>query len=238
MRTARLGTAMALAMAAALGCNGSSNDAAKKDGSTDTRGGRDATGTGTDPGGGCNIGGNVVQAGRTITINCVVWTCQGNDIVTSSGALCADASITSSDTRVPNRDLAGAEPSRSDTGAAPDQSVSLDTTPDQAGRRDAVTSIDGSGDARVADAFVPDVYVPDVYVPDVYVPDVFIPDDLAPPVPDAYLGPDSALTCTSESGSKYYAGGGVCFPCGADLCVCDSNGVIVKSSACAPVDAQ
>lgn len=231
MRTARLGTAMAMAlsMAAALGCNSSSNEAGKKDGSADTRGGRDTAGTGTDPGGGCNIGGTLVQAGRTITINCVVWTCQGNDIVTSSGASCPDASISPSDTRVPNRDVAGAEPSRSDTGVAPDQNVSLDATQDEAARRDTVPSIDGSGDIRVADAFVPDVYVPDVY----------IPDDLAPPTPDVYVGPDTPpLTCTSESGSKYYAGGGVCFPCGADLCVCDSNGVIVKSPGCTPVDAQ
>lgn len=179
----------------------------------------------------CTIQGNTVQPGRTIVINCITWTCQGDNNVTGNGTACADAGPTP-DVAPVNRDTAAPVDTRPvDSGPAIDGAGGKDTQPAEAG----TVKLDGGNkDTVVADVFVPlDTAPPE--------PDLAVVDDTAPPEPDLPVVADTSppvITCTSESGQKYYAGGGVCFPCASNLCVCDANGVITQSASCSPIDAQ
>ena len=236
MNTLRACATVGLGLSLVLGSGCSSNS---KSGNTDggTRDTRRTDGPGTNPGpdttpaGPCTIQGNTVQSGRTIVIDCITWLCQGNNNVTTTGAACSDASPTP-DAAV-NRDAASPTDTRPvDSSPAIDGSVGKDTQPVEAGP----VKLDGGN----KDTVVSDVLVPlDTAPPE---PDLAVVVDTAPPEPDLpVVAEDTAppvITCTSESGQKYYAGGGVCFPCASSLCVCDANGVITQSASCSPVDAQ
>ena len=240
MSTVRVCAVMGAVLCVGFASGCSSGNSGKKDGSADTRpgnrdapignpGNSDAEGPCTNP-----LTGATIQFGGTFTSNCNIYTCQGGTIFTVRPAPNCDAGVARSppDVAPANRDVSGAEPARADASPPVDQGPggNGDTLAGEAGRRDAAPPVDlgGNKDVLVREDTLPpptDVFVPEDTLPPT--PDVLVPEDTAPPI-----------TCTSESGSKYYAGGGVCFPCGPSLCVCDVNGVIVQSAACSAVDAQ
>jgi hypothetical protein len=235
-------TSVVLSMSLASGCNSDSNSGVK-DASPDGRrdGARDISYTQPDTTSqvACEIptstGTVTVQPNRSVTINCVTWTCKGDGNFTSSGGACSDAGP---DLPV-NRDVrqdgaASADAAILDAGAAIDGGVK-DVQPTEAGKKD-TSSVDivldgGSG----LDSAGPVDLAVDLD------PDLPILLDTAAPEPDVAMEPDLAPVevCISETGQKYYAGGGVCFRCAGNLCVCDANAVIVAATAvdCPAVDA-
>ena len=242
MNTLRVCATIGLGMSLALGsaCKSDSNSTKKDAAPLDTRR-TDAPGTNTGPdttpAQDCVVGGTTIRPGRSATINCVTWTCVSGNIVTGSGTACTgDAGPTPDVAPTPdvfiNRDTTVPSDTRPVEAGALIDVGGKDVQPGEAG---SVKDVGGN-----KDTFVPDVFVPQ---PDVFVsqPDVFVPEDTAPPTPDlAVVFADTAppvVTCTSENGQKYYAGGGVCFPCASSLCICDANGVITQSASCSAVDA-
>jgi len=235
MNTLRVCATLGLGLSLALGsgCKSDSNSTKKDAAPVDGRR-TDAPGTNTSPdttpAQDCVVGGTTIKPGRSATINCVTWTCVSGNIVTGSGTACTgDAGPTPDVAPTPdvqgNRDTTVPVDTRLVEDGAPIDVGGKDVQPGEAGT---IKDVGGN-----KDTFVPDVFVSQ--------PDVFVPEDTAPPTPDLpVVFADTAppvVTCTSESGQKYYAGGGVCFPCASNLCVCDANGVITQSASCSTVDA-
>jgi hypothetical protein len=223
---------LGLTLALGFGCSSSSKSSGK-DAAADGRGSRQDTRTpGPDtPTVTCSFGNTTYRMGDEWVNNCVTFFCSSvGSAVQVSGSPC-------------------------DAGAAADVPANRDAgTPGEAGRAvDVGTAIDVAAPKDVQPSEAGSVKLDVGGGKDGTAPDVAIPVDTAVPVdlarsedtvtfpPDVPIGPDEAtpVTCTSASGQKYYAGGGVCFPCAGKMCLCDSNGVIVAdtSGGCS-VDAQ
>jgi hypothetical protein len=207
---------------ASVGCS-SSSDSGKNDGGVkrDTGGNRDVPyyGGRDTAGSTCTAyDGTVYQSGQSFTINCVRYTCQGNDDVTSSGSPCSDGSADLRGNADASRDLPAGNDARADAGDVPGN---RDAAPDS-GNRDTTPGEVAAIDTLVAEVLAVDVYPADVIPPG---PDVTAPVDEAPPVQCTYLG------------QKY--GVGVPFACDCNTCKCDGTGtiVLVTNFTCG-VDAQ
>jgi hypothetical protein len=209
-------------MAMGAGCKSDSSSAKKDAGPADTRrsDGPQPNTNRDSASGSCEILGNTYQAGQTVTINCVTYTCQGADTVTTRGAACVpDAAPTQPDAPS-NRDSAAPADTRVGEAGGPgvDGGVSKDTQLGEAGS----VKLDASG------------------------ADILLSEDTAPVAPADTAAPDVAVikydappteTCKYD-GQKYLAGGGVQFACGNCTCVCDASAIVVQvAGTCPAVDA-
>jgi hypothetical protein len=227
---------LALSVGLASGCSSDSNSGTP-DGSTRRDGGynRDVSRyTNTDAAEGCTFDGTSYRVGQSFTIDCVTYTCQGNNNVTASGTACTDARASSPDTR-PERD--SGRPS------------------DASGFGDAAVVIDGGGGGDVA-ATEAGQTEPDLAVP--YTEDgptvkldappdfVTIQVDLPPSVPDlppatdlppgedvTVITPDVAVPTQCPYGGHNYNPGEE-FACDCNTCICTSTGAIrsLTSNVC------
>jgi hypothetical protein len=240
MNTLRVCATVGLGLSLALGCSSSSNSG--KDASAGGR--RDAARSDTRAPGPdtppvyCGFDGTSYPVGQNWVSNCVTYFCTSVGTVVQVGGSPCDAGAADLPA---NRDTATpAEVGRPvDVGALIDVAAPDVAAPDVAATKDVQPSEAGSVKSDVGGS--KDVYAPDLVTP----VDTARPVDVAPSgdttTPDVASSNDTAvpLTCTSASGQKYYAGGGVCFPCASKMCLCDSNGVIVAdTSGSCSVDAQ
>jgi hypothetical protein len=206
MNTRRVSAAMGLGLTLVL-ASGCSGDSSKKDAGTGNRdgSGRDLSiGRDTASAGSCEYGGQTYQPGESFTINCVRYTCQGDNNVTASGTPCFDAGP---DTRRASDAPVGSEVGRADT--------ARDVTPAEAGRPDVTPPLDAEAiDAEAREDTTPphtDTAVPG--------------EDTAPTTPD--VGTEDLVPpvqCT-YGGQKY--GVGVTFQCDCNTCKCDDTGAVV-----------
>jgi hypothetical protein len=242
MNTLRVCATIGLGLALALGsgCKSDSDSTKKDAGHPDTRR-VDAPRTTSGPdsataSGPCIFNGTTYQPGQSFTIGCNTYTCTGGDNVTSKPAACSDAGPTPDVARGPDlatdRDTTTPSDTRPGEAGAPIDGGSKDVQAGEAGQVN--KDVGGNKDTLVPDVFVPQ----DTTQPE---PDALVSEDTASPSPDlSVVVADTAppvVTCISESGQKYYAGGGVCFPCASNLCVCDAIGVITQAASCSAVDA-
>lgn len=230
MNTLRVCTALGLSLMLTSACKNNSSsggqDAAtsKRDAATTA----DTKTTNADAAlGPCTINGVSYQAGQSVTVNCVTFTCDGSNSVSSRGNPCSDAadSPTTADVRAIN-----------DGARAPDQG----SLGEAGGGRDVLASeagmLDGTGAEDVASG-----------------PEVALALDTAIESDSAALGEDAtissgddapAVLICSYGGQNYLAsqpGQGVPFPCGCKTCECDIIGtaaVIVTVADNCAVDAQ
>jgi hypothetical protein len=247
-------TSMVLSLALAAGCSsdsksGDSQSEGRHDASADVRRNepRDAPYTPSpdtaSPGAACEMptstGTVTVQPNRSVTINCITWTCKGNGNFTSTGVACSDAGPVQT-----NRDVRQDKPLPGDVAifdiSAPVDGGRNDVQPTGSGEKDTaptdlMVDVGSTADgARIADgASIADgARIADGTAPEDLGPDLVILPDTATPEPDSAILPDTAPieVCISETGQKYYAGGGVCFRCAGNMCICDSNAVIAVAT--------
>ena len=219
MNTLRVCATMGLGLSLVFGLGCKSSSSSAKDAGPDGRrdasqnnGNRDSsTSSGT-----CEILGNTYQSGQTVTINCVTYTCTGNNNVTTRGTACIPDAAP--DTAAPQTD-------------AP---TNRDTSPGETRAGEAGGALDvGGKDLQPGEVAQ--------VKPDVGALDTATSNDSAPPTPDAVivnLDAPPVETCKYD-GQKYLAGGGVQFACGSCMCVCDASAIVVQiAGTCPAVDAQ
>jgi hypothetical protein len=207
---------LGLSLAFASGCS-SSNDG-KKDAGRDVGGNRDTpfntnTSTNTNTNTPCTYNGTTYQSGQTFTINCVRYTCQGNNNVTAVGSPCSDAGPTTTpDTRLGPDLAAPTDTARPvDTVTPVDTAGGRDVQPSEAGRQDTAKPLD------------------------VGAPDVAVPADTAPPAPDLAAPADLPIVCTN--GGTSYSPGEQYAPDRCNTCVCLSSGDFACTNRVCVVDA-
>jgi len=221
---------LALTVGLASGCSsdsssGNTDGATRRDGSYNRDGSRSPK---ADAAEGCTFDGATYRVGQSFTIDCVTYTCQGNNNVTASGTPCTDARASSADTR-PGRDSA--------------------QSPDASGRTDVAGGIDGGagGDVAASEAGPTE---PDLAAP--YTEDgptmkldaptdfIIIQVDLPPASPDLPPGqdvtgitPDVAVLTQCPYGGHLYNPGEE-FACDCNTCICTSTGAIrsLTSNVC------
>jgi hypothetical protein len=212
---------LGLSLACASGC--SSSNSGSKDAGRDV--GRDArfntgtnTSTGTSTNGPCVFDGVTYSVGQSFTVNCVRYTCLGDNNVTSSGSPCNDGGP--------------------DTRLIADVAVPSDVRP-----ADVAPPVDLVGrDAAPGETAMPDAEAPiDLAAPEDTTPP---PVDTTPAIDLSSLGEDAAVSedappvvqCTWGA-TKYNPG--ATFACDCNTCVCLDTGAIsqLTSNDCS-IDAR
>jgi hypothetical protein len=214
---------MGLALSLAFGSGCSDSNSGKTDGSTrrETGGNRDtASNPNADGAGPCDIFGTTYPVGQSVTVNCVRYTCQGNDNVTSSGTACTDTGPAVADTRpAPDASPPPADVAPPVDGGPPvDTGGGRDVAPGEAGKRDSLPPVDtGAVDGGEREDTPPDLTP--------------VGKDTAPPA-------DVANPVTCSYGGRNYNPGDE-FPCDCNTCICTSSGGIRSlTSVVCGVDAE